>query len=129
MEGEDFRKKGKLVLKNFINKDQNVNIFEKNIYEIINIISKRNVKLENILSTIKKGKLFWNNDFFQDMIDLEIEQDNFLIKPFEIEEGVLECRCGSKRVYSYQKQSRAADESSSTYATCVACNAKWVYSG
>ena len=63
------------------------------------------------------------------MIDKEIEQDNFLIKPLEIEEGVLECKCGSKRVFSYQKQCRGGDESSTTFAECVACKAKWIYSG
>ena len=63
------------------------------------------------------------------MIDKEIEQDNFLIKPLEIEEGVLECKCGSKRVFSYQKQCRGGDESSTTFAECVACKSKWIYSG
>ena len=63
------------------------------------------------------------------MINEEIEQDNFIIKPFEIEEGVLQCKCGSKRVYSYSKQSRSADEPMSTYAQCMSCKSKWVYSG
>ena len=58
-----------------------------------------------------------------------LEQNNFIETPFEIEEGVLECDCGSKRVFSYQKQSRSADEPMSTYATCMACKKQWVYSG
>jgi len=71
----------------------------------------------------------WQNNYFNDLIDKEIEQDNFLIKPIEIEEGVLECKCGSKRVFSYQKQCRGGDESSTTFAECVACKSKWIYSG
>ena len=71
----------------------------------------------------------WDHDFFNELKLEETEQDNFLIKPFEIEEGVLECKCGSKRVYSYSKQSRSADEPCSTYAQCMSCKSKWVYSG
>jgi DNA-directed RNA polymerase subunit M/transcription elongation factor TFIIS len=149
---EEYRDKGKAVLKTVFNKEQNVNIFEKNIYDItlknlkkyedieqvylyniFQIINEvktvKNINLQSLLKTIKDGKLYWKHDFFKDMIEKEVEQDNFLIKPFEIEEGVLECKCGSKRVFSYSKQSRSADEPMSTYATCVACNAKWVYSG
>lgn len=149
---KEYRDKGNTALQTVFSKEQNVNIFEKNIYEIslknlkkyenieqvylynifqiINEIkNNKNINLQNLLKNIKDGKLYWNHNFFKDMIDKEIEQDNFLIKPFEIEEGVLECKCGSKRVFSYSKQSRSADEPMSTYATCVACNAKWVYSG
>ena len=77
------------------------------------------------------GEGIINSHFNQnnDLMNEEIEQDNFIENPFEIEEGVLECKCGSKRVFSYQKQSRSADEPMSTYATCVACKNKWIYSG
>jgi DNA-directed RNA polymerase subunit M/transcription elongation factor TFIIS len=62
----------------------------------------------------------------QDLID---EQDDFIENPFEIEEGVIECRCGSKRVFSFSKQTRSADEPMTTYAECVQCGSKWTYSG
>ena len=84
---------------------------------------------EELLEEIKAGKIHWQNNYFNVMIDNEIEQDNFLIRPIEIEEGVLECKkCNSKRVFSYAKQSRSADESTSTFAECVACKYKWVNS-
>jgi DNA-directed RNA polymerase subunit M/transcription elongation factor TFIIS len=148
---QEIRDKGKNILQKVFTKEQNVIIFEKNIYEttnkslkkyesfedlylfniyqIINYINKKKLTLQELLKIIKDDKLNWNSNFYKDILDKEIEQDNFLIKPFEIEEGVLECKCGSKRVYSYSKQSRSADEPMSTYATCMACKSQWVYSG
>ena len=141
-----FREQGKSALKTILTNTQNIDTFEKyvynysinfencesiylqTIYEIINDISEK-LKLNDILENIKSNKLGWQNFFFKSMIEDEIDQDNFLKNPFEIEEGVLECNCGSKKVFSYQKQSRSADEPMSTYATCVTCKAKWVYSG
>jgi DNA-directed RNA polymerase subunit M/transcription elongation factor TFIIS len=145
------RNKGKEILKKILNNEKNIIVFEKNIYEItnknlkiqedletnyfiniynvINIIKNKNEKLQYILESIKKGDLYWNNKFYENIHFKEQEQDNFLIKPFEIEEGVLECKCGSKRVLSYQKQTRGGDESSTTFANCMECGKKWTYSG
>lgn len=147
---DDFRDKGLIALNKVLKSKQNIDIIEKNIYEmsktnllyddeleklylysiyqIINDISK-GCKLKDILSNIKNNKLNWNHSFFENIKNDEIEEDNFIIKPFEIEEGVLTCNCGSKRVFSYQKQSRGADETASTYAECMVCKKKWVYSG
>ena len=148
---EDFRNKGLLGLNMVLKNKNNIDILEKNIYEIsknnssdydddikriylysiyqiINDISN-GYKLKDILLSIKKNKINWNHSFFENIKNDEIDEDNFIIKPFEIEEGVLTCKCGSKRVFSYQKQSRGADETASTYAECVVCKAKWVYSG
>ena len=135
---EDFRNKGLVALNKVLKNKQNINIIEKNIYEIlkinlndnddierlylysiyqiINDISK-GFKLKDILSFIKNNKLNWNHFYFND------------IKNDEIDEGVLTCKCGSKRVFSYQKQSRGADETATTYAQCSACGNKFIYSG
>ena len=147
---EDLCSKGKNALKNIFSKEQNIVIFEKNIFEttlknlkkyekledvyIFNIYQfindyNNNKNVQELLKEIKSGKIHWLNNHFNHLIDKEIEQDNFLIKPIEIEEGVLECKCGSKRVFSYQKQCRGGDESSTTFAECVACKSKWIYSG
>lgn len=147
---EDFRNKGLLALNKVLKNKQNIDIIEKNIYEIIkknlidiedlediyinsiyqiiNDISK-GYKLKDILLFIKNNKLNWNHSFFENIKNNEIEEDNFIIKPFEIEEGVLTCKCGSKRVFSYQKQSKSCDETATTYAQCASCKHKFVYSG
>ena len=141
-----FRERGKNALKSVLKNTQNIETFEKyiydysskfqdeeniyieSIYDVINDISSE-IPLKDILINIKNAKLKWSNVYFNDMITDEIDQDNFIKNPFEIEEGVLECNCGSKKVFSYQKQSRSADEPMSTYATCIKCKAKWIYSG
>ena len=126
-------------MRTVIKKEQNIETLERNIYEkssnyllsifeIINDI-KTGLKLNDILSNIKKSNIGWNHESLKDAIFEEEEQNNFIIQPFEVYEGVLSCKCGSKRVYSYQKQSRSADEPMSTYATCMSCKSKWVYSG
>lgn len=150
MQEEEFRSKGLNALKKIFTKEQNIVTFEKNIYQASLKALKKYEKIEDIylynvfqfineykntcniqekLKEIKDQKIHWKNKYFNDMIDREIEQDNFLIRPIEIEEGVLECKCGSKRVFSYQKQCRGGDESSTTFAECVACKSKWQYSG
>ena len=135
----DLKEKGIEALKRFLKVEQNIKILENNIenysdnysldlYETICDIKKEK-KLNDILKNIKKGKLGWKHEYLNDFIFEEEEQNNFIIQPFEVYEGVLTCKCGSKRVYSYQKQSRSADEPMSTYANCMACGNKWVYSG
>ena len=147
---ENIRLKGKVALKNIFNKEQNIFTFEKNIYNtslknlkkhekvedvyLFNIYQfindyKKDSNIQKLLKEIKEERIHWKNKYFDVLTDRETEQDNFLIRPIEIEEGVLECKCGSKRVFSYQKQCRGGDESSTTFAECVACKAKWQYSG
>lgn len=141
MEVEYDRDKCVDALQTVLTKEQNIKTIEKNvflysrneeymlnIYETISDI-KSGAKLNTLLSDIKSKKMGWKHSCYNNLIFEEEEQNNFIIKPFEVEEGVLECKCGSKRVYSYSKQSRGADEPMSTYAECMSCKNKWVYSG
>jgi DNA-directed RNA polymerase subunit M/transcription elongation factor TFIIS len=144
-----YREQGKAALSTVLNKAQNINIIEKYVYIVssheveeddISGIYKRNLyqtigdilngeKLEKMLSEIKDGKLGWNHPAFKDIQIRMEEQDSFIETPFEVVEGVLECRCGSKRVIYYQRQHRSCDEPMTTYASCCACSKKWTYSG
>jgi len=129
----------KLVVKN----ENNVNILEKNIFEVsnddeniyknitfqvVNDISNGK-KLKDTLNDIKNFKVNWKHSSLNEYIQEEIEQDNFIIQPFEIVEGITECKCGSKRVYSFTKQTRGGDEISTTFNECLSCKSKWSYSG
>ena len=146
----EFRESGIEALRLFIKNENTLKKTEKDLYEVsqqnlrkneniktvylLNILQitkelKNGSKLKDISLLIKNGKLNWKRDDMNKMILEEIEQDNFIIKPFEMEEGVLECKCGSKRVYSYSKQCRGGDESSTTFATCLKCKSQWTYSG
>jgi len=146
----EFRESGIEALRLFIKNENTLKKTEKDLYEVsqqnlrkneniktvylLNILQitkelKNGSKLKDISLLIKDGKLNWKRDDMNKMVLEEIEQDNFIIKPFEMEEGVLECKCGSKRVYSYSKQCRGGDESSTTFATCLKCKSQWTYSG
>lgn len=134
-----YRELGKEVLSNFIKNKGNVIKLENKINEYCNnqveyrlimmeIIKYRNSgKSSNELMTIlKSGKFLEQSkeyDYFRDKIQ---EHDGFLIKPFEVDEGVLECgKCGSTKTISYTKQTRSGDEATSVFALCYECNNKW----
>jgi len=99
-------------LKNYDNED-------KLLYELYQFIGCK-INNENF-----KNVKFKSNNF--DNIKLKIEEkNNFIENPFQVEEGVLQCnKCGSSKVYSYQKQVRAGDEGTTTFAHCINCNSKW----
>jgi DNA-directed RNA polymerase subunit M/transcription elongation factor TFIIS len=83
--------------------------------------------IENI---IKQGKLGWEHGSFENIKKSIQEQDDYILNPFEAEEGVVECKkCGSSKVYSVSVQTRAADEPMTTMAQCIICKTKWSYNG
>lgn len=143
---EIHRNTGYKALSTVLENENNIKIIEKNVYlksletednikyyniylyQVIGDIIN-NCKLSDVLSNIKTNKLLWEHDSFSDIRKKIEEQDDFIVNPFEVEEGVLQCKCGSKRVFSYSKQVRSGDESSTTFAQCVVCKSKWVYSG
>lgn len=95
-------------------------------------------KLSTVVSNLKAHKTVWEHPMFDQPRAKIAEQNDYIQKPFEVEEGVIECtsyrkdtqtRCGSKRVFSFSKQTRSADEPATTFANCVECGAKWTYSG
>jgi DNA-directed RNA polymerase subunit M/transcription elongation factor TFIIS len=81
-------------------------------------------------SRIKAGKIGWLHPILEnDIMDVD-EMRDYMQSPLEVEEGVIECgKCKSKRVFSYQKQTRGCDESSTTFAQCAKCGKQWTYSG
>ena len=81
--------------------------------------------LQAMLTRLKHKQIGWNHPTFQPFIHSLQEEDSFLTSPLEIEEGVLECQCGSKRTISFQRQTRSADEGCTTFAQCVECGKKW----
>jgi DNA-directed RNA polymerase subunit M/transcription elongation factor TFIIS len=132
------RNLGKSSLKCVLTKEQNIDIIEKNIFDICDdeetyknilyqVISDISLgkKLQDILEDIKSHKVLWKHESLNDFIKEEEEQDEFIVNPFQIEEGIVECRCGSKRVYSYSKQCRSGDEGVTSFHQCLKCKAKW----
>jgi DNA-directed RNA polymerase subunit M/transcription elongation factor TFIIS len=104
-------------------------IYKRITYQIIGDILLKN-PLKITLGNLKDKKICWNHPTFEIIKNRLDEQDEFIISPFEVEEGVTECKkCGSWRVFTYAKQTRGGDESTTTFAECPKCKSKWTYSG
>ena len=70
----------------------------------------KGVKLEKIVQNIKKSMIGWDHPDYTDVKHRIEEHDEFIINPFEVEEGVTKCnKCGSERVFTYSKQVRSSD--------------------
>jgi DNA-directed RNA polymerase subunit M/transcription elongation factor TFIIS len=69
----------------------------------------------------------WRNHKFNSIRTKMSERDDFILKPFDVEDGTLTCKkCGSKKVFSYSKQIRSSDEPASVFAQCIECKSKWI---
>lgn len=149
-EYNEMRKKGVKALGTLLKEEKNISIIEKYVYKQVEKIpieeeqqSEYNYilfqivgdiikgkKLRDIVKNVKKSMIGWNHEDFNNIKYLIEEQDEFIINPFEVEEGVTKCnKCGSERVFTYSKQVRSADEPMSTFAKCVKCKQQWTYSG
>jgi len=135
------REIGKQCLRQCLAKKKNIILFEKTIYNlsqknidlylqiIYNIcgdILLKKKSLKKIFNELKLGKHSFNTKEFDEIQKEQKEQDDFVENPFEVSEGVLECKCGSNKTISYPLQTRSGDEKTSIYVCCVQCGKKWV---
>ncbi len=137
------REQGIQVLRTCLHSDKNVSILEKYVYEctedpeeymdvlyecvdaLYTSEMKKSETVKRLVTDLYRHTFQWNHPVF-DTFHRQMEEENeFILNPIEIEEGVLECKCGSKRTISFQRQTRSADEGSTTFAQCVECGAKW----
>jgi DNA-directed RNA polymerase subunit M/transcription elongation factor TFIIS len=99
-------------------------------YQTIGFLIKDIKKLKKIGSDVKAGAVGWKSPTYNDIEKKIIEFDDYLVKPFEVVEGVSECsKCHSKKTWSVQKQTRSSDEPMTTFTNCVDCGHRWSYSG
>lgn len=156
-EYREMRKKGFLALSSVIKQEKNINIVENYIHKEAKNVNKetkngedsqqsyekrytkvlyqtvgdiiRDVNLKQLVKNIKNSLVCWEHPDYVGVKRRIEEQDDFIINPFEVEEGVTKCHCGSERVFTYSKQERGGDEPMTTHAKCVKCKAQWSYSG
>lgn len=89
------------------------------------VASPQNIE-EYVKNVIQKELLGFNHSSFDKFIQKEKIQDEYVINPFQAEEGVVQCvKCKSMKVYSVSRQTRAADEPMTTVSVCTMCKHKW----
>ena len=72
------------------------------------------------------GTSGWQHSSFDKYRKLLDEEEEFLRTPIQVVEGVNKCgNCGSTRTFCYAVQNRSSDEGTSSFITCVQCEAKW----
>ena len=129
-----------------LNSEKNANVFEKYLkkqcetegdeysrkvyqtaYDILQA-KKEGKTISSVLEQVKAEKTGWNHHCYDKILFVQKEQDEFLINPFHVEEGVNECpnpKCKSKRVISYSSQIYGGDESTTVFCTCAKCGKQW----
>jgi DNA-directed RNA polymerase subunit M/transcription elongation factor TFIIS len=100
------------------------------IYQTVGLLLKDSSTFKNTFKNVKDGKIGWDSTIYESISSKIKEHDEYLVKPFEVVEGVAQCgKCGSKKTWSIAKQMRSGDEGTSTISRCVECGHHWVYSG
>lgn len=122
-----------LINHSFIGKEFDTTEYLRHVYQAsydIKMTKKEGKKLNPLLAEIKNDKIGWSHRCYDASRFKQNEQDEFLVNPFHVEEGVNQCnKCNSKRVISYSVQTRSSDEPSTTFCSCVKCGTQWSYSG
>jgi len=94
--------------------------------EEVNFQNYKKIRDRYIEEIINNKCLGWYHKTFKYLALKQKEHDEYLLNPFEVEEGVVQCpKCLSYKVYSYSIQLRAADEPMTTMAECTKCKLKW----
>jgi DNA-directed RNA polymerase subunit M/transcription elongation factor TFIIS len=100
------------------------------IYQVVGLLIQDASEMKSIAGAVKAGRIGWKSPTY-DTVSAKIEEfDEYLAKPFEVVEGVVECgKCHSKKTWSVQRQTRSQDEPMTTFSRCVECGHQWSYSG
>lgn len=129
------------IVETFCKKKENAEILSKHIesyecsldnevndvlYEVGFMIKQEKVPLKDTFEMLKSKKLFKNHPNFDDIGKKMKEVDEFMDKPFQVEEGVNVCnKCNSKRTLSYNRQTRSGDEGMTVYVFCIDCKFRY----
>jgi DNA-directed RNA polymerase subunit M/transcription elongation factor TFIIS len=100
------------------------------LYEAFYMLSQKNPKKQKVSELVNNMRTYgsefvWHQTEFDSLRETMKEETDFQMNAIDFEEGVLECVCGSKKTISFQKQTRSADEGSTTFAKCVQCKRTW----
>lgn len=109
------------------NEEIRLDLYNWIIYQTVGLMLS---ETPNLKKTIKNGQVGWKSPIYDEITEKIIEHDDFIVMPFEVVEGVVECpKCGSAKTWSVQRQTRSSDEPMTTFSRCATCNHNWRYSG
>lgn len=82
--------------------------------------------LKDLLQNLKAGFWGWEDPqtYHQFHHERKVDADA-LTQPPEVEEGLYECKCGSRKTISISVQTRSADEGMTVKIRCVTCGHRW----
>lgn len=106
----------------------NYDVYNNILYEIIYKINNINkiIEINEIEQELINGNFLLNEKNFENYKKLQKEKDDFLDKPIDVDESIMDCpKCKSKKTYSYSKQVRSSDEGFTTFSFCFNCQNKW----
>ena len=82
---------------------------------------------ENLFENVSHWTSVWDLDNFNIFRKMEDELELYVITPQDIVEGVLVCfKCKCKKIFSFSKQTKSGDESTSVFAKCSNCQHQWI---
>lgn len=83
-------------------------------------------KLDELFLWIKSNPFGYRNEAFSLCRQIIEEEDEFIIHPPTVDEGVNQCRrCKSFRTFSFTKQTRSSDEAATVFVSCTECGFKF----
>jgi len=96
------------------------------IYQVYGLLLSEAKSLVEVTQDAKERKIGWKSPTYDAVSARLQEHDDYIVRPFEVVEGVTECgKCGSRKTYSVQKQVRSSDEPMTTFSRCVECGNSW----
>jgi DNA-directed RNA polymerase subunit M/transcription elongation factor TFIIS len=92
------------------------------LYEmIVDLSIHPNLRLQ--MENLGNGLVLWDHPNLRTVREGFQEQDAFIEQPPEIDEGIIQCkRCKSNRTFSFSKQTRRGDESTTVFVRCSKCS-------
>lgn len=133
------REKGRNLLGDIFSNKNNIVLFEDliynkyktNYYDTIFQLSGlvQDHSITECYDILKKEKINWNLEMFKENVEEEQIELDFIETPFEAVESIMTCKCGSKKVLTFNKQTRGGDEGTSVFCKCITCGSKWMESG
>lgn len=125
------------VLRTYLSNNQTVKLFFEYLitqdpetvldytFECVGLF-KHEASAHSAFEKLSRNMIVWNDPSFEKFLNSEKEEDNFLETPLTVAEGALKCKCGSKRIFSFSKQTKSGDESTTVFALCSKCKSKWI---